>query len=161
MKLRIPRPWTKEEKDLHYKIVQSMKFSFELEDFMRDKNITLEEMASVMGIMPASLEDIFSGNVLATKAMANAVEKKYGIFFGSNLSNQCSFCYKELPSDIVVQICDECVKLGDPITESDEIRHFRIKKDGTGYDPIGIEEGEKRAKEEHEKTKDIYNTTKE
>lgn len=75
----------------------------------------------------------------------------------------CTLCKQRFYTNTITPsyLCPTCISDTGSITEEDEIRHFRIKKDGTGYDPIGIEEGEKRAKEEHEKTKDIYNTTKE
>lgn len=70
-----------------YAIAQSMKFTFELEDLMQEKNITLEEIAKVARLSIEELNLMFLGDKIAKKSIADAISKEYGVSFSSILED--------------------------------------------------------------------------
>ncbi len=82
-----PKPFTEEQKRRHYKITQSMKFTFELDDFMVDTGISFEEIAETMQVSVEELKEIFAGNKFATKIMAELMRKKYKVLFYADLQD--------------------------------------------------------------------------
>lgn len=70
-----------------YAIAQSMKFTFELEDLMQEKNITLEEIAKVARLSIEELNLMFLGDKIAKKSIADAISKEYGVSFSAILED--------------------------------------------------------------------------
>lgn len=69
------------EKDLrkYEAIALSMSISFELEDYIKEKGISKQELAEAAGVSASYLSQVFSGSKLFNLSMLAGISQKYGI----------------------------------------------------------------------------------
>lgn len=87
--------------DLHrYEaIALSMAISFELENFIKERGISKQELAEAAGISPSYLSQVFSGGRLINITMLAGISQKFKVHFGFDIQDVKSERIREYAED--------------------------------------------------------------
>lgn len=80
-------------------IALSMAISFELEDFIKDRGISKQDLAEAAGISPSYLSQVFAGDRLINIAMLAGISQKYKVRFSIDIQDAKAEKIREFASE--------------------------------------------------------------